>query len=369
MSAEIKGPQELRSEVEGNSLCTLCGACVGMCPYWVAYQGRIVAMDDCNRSRGRCYAYCPRTSVDLDAVSQAVFGLSHSTNGLGTVQEISMARAGARTDGSRVQHGGTVSALMSFALREGFLDSAVLTSSDKRLLPSGAAVRDEAGVLACGGSNFVAAPTLAEFHREAASDAQRIGVVATPCQALALAKMRAVSPEGGSIAKLKLVVGLFCTWALRYEDFARFLEQKAPLGEITRLEVPPPPANVLEVCTDSSQVLIPLDEVRPFIHGGCEFCIDMTAELADVSVGAAEGVEGWNTLIVRSGTGKDLVDAARSAGALETAPLPGENREHLAEAARLKKRRSLRSIVDASGSADDLLYLEPSAETLRELLA
>ena len=370
MSADVKGPQELGSEVGAKFLCTLCGGCAGMCPYRVAYRGRIVVMDECNRSEGRCYAFCPRTSVNLDEVSQAAFGVPYAASELGTVQEITMARAKDETIRSKAQHGGTVSTLVSFALREGFIDSAVLTTTDEQLQPSGAAVRDEAGVLDCAGSNFTASPTLQKFNQEAATDAERIGVVATPCQALALANMR-VSPleEGNHIEKLKLVVGLFCNWALWHEGFSRFLQEKVPLGEITKMDAPPPPANALEVFTGSDRVLVPLDEVRPFINKTCQFCLDLTAELADVSVGAAEGVDGWNTLIVRSDAGKKLVEAAVAGGAIETAPFPKENLEHLKEAALLKKKRALKNIVEETGSTDDLLYLEPSREALDKLPA
>jgi coenzyme F420 hydrogenase subunit beta len=368
MSAEVKGPQELGSEVGAKFLCTLCGGCAGMCPYRVAYGGRIVLMDECNRSEGRCYAFCPRTSVNLDEVSQATFGVPYSASELGTLQEITLARAKDETIRSKAQHGGTVSALVALALREGFIDSAVLTSSDERLRPSGEAVRDEAGVLACSGSNFAASPTLQKFNQEAASDAQSIGVVAIPCQVLALANMR-VSPleESNNIEKLKLVVGLFCNWALWQEGFARLLEQKVQLGEIIKMDAPPPPADVLEVSVGSKSVRVPLDEIRPFINKTCKFCIDLTAELTDVSVGAAEGVDGWNTLIVRSDAGRKLVDAAVAAGAIETAAFPEENLSHLKEAALLKKRRALKNIVDETGNSDDLLYLEPSREALDKL--
>jgi coenzyme F420 hydrogenase subunit beta len=308
--------------------------------------------------------------VDPDELHQAVFGVPRPDHELGEVREIVMARAGEGAARTKGQYGGTVSALMSFALREGLIDSAVLTSSDEGLLPGGTAVRDEAGVLGCAGSNFVASPTLAAFNREADTEAQRIGVVATPCQALALAKMKASPLEKGDrIEKLKLVVGLFCTWALDYEDFADFLREKTQLTEITRFDIPPPPAEVFEVYTDSSCVQLPLDEVRRFIRSTCDLCIDMTAELADLSVGAAEGVEDWNTLIVRSEKGKELVEAAVTGGAIETTRLPDENLEHLKGAALAKKKRALRNIVDKSGSSEDLLYLQLSAEARERLLA
>jgi coenzyme F420 hydrogenase subunit beta len=259
---------------------------------------------------------------------------------------------------------------MAFALRTKLIDTAVLTASDDGMLPAGRAVRDEADVLGCAGSNFVASPTLQTFNQEANGDAQRIGVVATPCQALALAKMRASPLENrNNIDKLRLVVGLFCTWALRYRDFAAFLAERVSLDKIDKVDIPPPPANVFEVYTDSTRVSIPLDQVRTFIRPTCNTCIDMTAEFADVSVGAAEGVAGWNTLIVRSEAGTKLVEAARAGGALEVAPLPDANLAHLKEASLAKKRRGLSNIIDTTGSKADLLYLEASREALRPLLS
>jgi len=369
MSMEWKGPQELQREVADRKLCARCGACLGMCPYRATHECRIVVLDECNLSQGRCYAFCPRASVDLDELSQTLFGVRSAGDALGVFRRIVMARAGSDATRARAQHGGTVSALVSFALREGWIESAVLTSTGERLQPGGTVVRDEAGVLACAGSNFVASPTLQAFHEEAAGETQRIGVVATPCQALALAKMRASPIENGNrIEKLKLVVGIFCTWALRYRDFVEFLEQRTQLAGITKVDVPPPPAEEFTVYTGSSSVAIPLDEVRGFVRDSCGLCLDLTAELADVSVGSAEGVDGWNTLIVRSETGSKLIEAAVAGGALETAALPEESRAHLEQAALAKKRRALQRIIDRTGSAEDLLYLTMSDEARARLL-
>jgi len=194
--------------------------------------------------------------------------------------------------------------------------------------------------------------------------------VATPCQALALAKMRASPLENDNrTEKLKLVVGVFCTWALRYRDFVEFLEERTQLADITKVDIPPPPAETFEVYSGASRTSIPLDEIRRFVRSTCDLCIDMTAELADLSVGSAEGVDGWNTLIVRSQAGKELVDAAVASGALETAALPEENLEHLKEAALIKKKRALGNIVDRTGSSEDLLYLNMSRKALERLLA
>jgi coenzyme F420 hydrogenase subunit beta len=371
MSLEVRASRELLSEVLARNLCSLCGACVGMCPYWAAYKGRIVALDECNRTQGRCYVFCPRTSLDLDLLSQTIFGVPYAGDELGTVQQVAMARARDADIRSQAQYGGTVTALTSFALEQGLIDAAILTASDANMLPSGTLTTTAAEVRDHAKSNYVAAPTLVAFNRESGrEDIQRIGVVATPCQALALAKMRASPLQNrNNIDKLKLVVGLFCTWALRYADFSRFLAEKVPLGQVVKFDIPPPPANIFQVYTDSSHIDIPLDEVRPFIRPGCDVCLDMTAEFADVSVGAAEGVAGWNTLIVRTDAGRELVEAAQAKGVIETQPLPEQNLAHLREASLNKKKRGLKKVIETTGSQENLLYLKLSNETLTGLLA
>jgi coenzyme F420 hydrogenase subunit beta len=367
---EIKGGLALQQDVRVKGLCTLCGACSGLCPYNHPYGARMVAVDECDLAQGRCYAFCPRTALDLNSINQTVFGIPYPADELGTVREVLISRAADDSVRSRGQHAGTVSALVAFALRTGLIDTAVLTSGDDKLLPGGKAVHDEEGVLSCAGSSFVASPTLQTYNREAAGDAQRIGVVATPCQTLALAKMRASPLENrNNIDKLKLVVGLFCTWSLKYEAYVAFMKERVPDGRIEKVDVPPPPANIFEVFVDSERKEIPLDQVRSFIRYNCNMCIDMTAEFADVSVGAAEGIEGWNTLIVRSDTGAELVKEARESGAIEVKPLPDAGLEHLKEAALGKKKRGLSSIAEASGSKDDLMYLEPSRDALGPLLS
>jgi coenzyme F420 hydrogenase subunit beta len=367
---QVKGQQGLRTEVIDRGLCALCGACVGMCPYLVAHCGRVVALDDCAVEQGRCHAFCPRVATDLDAASDAVFAAPFDASPIGRTAEVLIARAVREGVRSKAQYGGAVSALVAFAIKRGFIDSAVLTRSDASILPVGVLVRNADEVLAHAGSNYAAAPTLAAFNREAGrEDVRSIGVVATPCQALALAKMRMSTLENRNhVEKLSLVVGLFCTWALDYRDFAPFLASKMALDQIRKFDVPPPPANVFQVFSGADAVSVPLDEVRRFIRPSCSVCLDMTAEFADVSVGAAEGIEGWNTLIVRSERGKEIVEAARKASVIETDALPGESLNHLKGASLGKRKRALANVREVTGSDDDLLYLELSPEARKRLL-
>ena len=47
---------------------------MGMCPYLISYEGRVVVRDKCGLPEGRCGSFCPRIGVDLDALHKAMFG-------------------------------------------------------------------------------------------------------------------------------------------------------------------------------------------------------------------------------------------------------------------------------------------------------
>lgn len=367
---ELTACQKLQNNVIGEDICTHCGACVGMCPYWVAYKSRIVLRDICNLSDGRCYSFCPRSSVDLDNISQTIFGAPYAWDELGAVREVLMVRSTDAQIRARAQYGGTVTALVCFALEEDFIDSAVLTASQDKSLPKAVIVSTEEDVLNCAGSSYIATPTLEAFNQGAQdTNRNRIGVIGTPCQVLALARMRASTLEDrNNIDKLKLSIGLFCTWALSHDGFSRLLKDRVSISDVIKLDIPPPPANTLKIYTASQWISLPLDEVRNFILPACTCCIDMTAEFSDISVGAAEGISGWNTVIVRSERGNDLLKAAEAKGVIEIDTLPSQNLSHLKEASLLKKKRALRNIVNKTGSVNDFSYLKVKGNRVKQLL-
>lgn len=370
LKMESKACQEIESRVIKNNLCTLCGACVGMCPYLVVYKGKVILRDVCDLSEGRCYAFCPRASVDLDSISQSIFGVPYAWDELGTVQQVFMARSADATLRARAQSGGVVTALTCFALDQGLIDSAILTLSQDKSLPTGIITSTKEEVIKCAGSSYVATPTLEAFNRGAQDDSRkRIGVVGTPCQVLAIAKMRTSTLDNrNNIDKLNLVIGLFCTWAFSHDGFASFLAKKIPPSDIVKLDIPPPPANIFEVYTTSQRISFSLDEVRSFIKQACTYCIDMTAEFADISVGTVEGLSGWNTIIVRSDTSNNLIKAAEAKAVIEIDTLPTQNLDHLKQSSRLKKKRALENIIQSTGRVDDLLYLKAQPEMITHLV-
>jgi coenzyme F420 hydrogenase subunit beta len=322
-------------------LCTGCGACVDLCPYFVSFRGRTVIFDDCDRAEGRCSLFCPRTEVDLEILSRTVIGDAYTGSSLGSYREIYKSKSAA--DGT-YQAGGTVTALVQFLMDTGEIDAAVLTGAEG-IMPVAQVVTEKSDVAASAGSKYSAAPTLSALNRADKDGFTKIGVVATPCQATAAAKMKAANEvERNPGDHISFVVGLFCTWALDYEKLFGYLSGRIDLSTITGFDIPPPPAEVFEVFTTKGKESFPLSEIRPMVKNSCDECLDMTAEFADVSVGMLEGDPSFNTLIVRTQRGEDVVNRAVKEGVLILDEMPTDTLEHLKGAAMNKKKRALEKI-------------------------
>jgi len=335
------GPRELQSDIIGKGLCSGCGCCVDLCPYFRSHQGKTAMLFPCTLEKGSCYAFCPKAEVDLDELSMRFFGRTFDGSPLGHHLSIQISRAGGRVSSPNFQAGGTVSALMAFALMKGIVEAAVLTDREK-LLPLPRLVKDPSEVLRCASSKYSAAPTLSAFNRAVREGIDRIGVVATPCQALALALLRSNPLQKADFRDpAALVVGLFCTWSLDFRAFKDYLTGKMDPSIIRKVDIPPPPAEIMEIYDDQGKWEIPLAEVRQLVLPSCSFCLDMTAEFSDLSVGVLEGRPDLNTLIIRTERGMEIVSQARKEGFLFTEDLPEENLKHLAWAAANKKTRAL----------------------------
>lgn len=346
--SNAQGPQRLLAEVLATDLCSGCGACVGLCPYFESFLGRTVNLDPCDKEQGRCFLFCPRTELDLDGLSQKILGVPYGADAIGTHRGVYSSRA-AHT--GKYQAGGTVTSLLEFLFDEQMIDAAALTTTD-RVLPVADLVTDRAGVKRASGSKYSAAPTLSALNRAAKEGYQRVAVVGTPCQVTAAAKMvTADGVERNPGAAVAYIVGLFCTWALDYRKLFEYLSTRVDIADITGFDIPPPPAEQFVVETKKGKLTFPLSEIRPLVRESCKNCIDMTSEFADVSVGVLEDDPTANLLIVRTARGEDLVKKAADKGAIKLEKMPEEKLAHLKESALNKKKRALKNLSEKDPEA------------------
>lgn len=338
---QIFGSTELVNDVLMRDLCIGCGMCVDICPYFRNYKGKTARLFPCTLEQGRCNAHCPKTEVDLDALSRFYWGKPYDGAPLGHFTRILAARAGDIVSG-QFQGGGTVSALVTYALTHKMAEGAVLTGAEG-IAPVARWLTEPNEVTGQAGSKFIAAPTLSALNRAVQEGAQNLAVVGTPCQMTAVAQMRMNPLEREDFTDpIALTIGLFCNWALDHRTLTAYLSERMNVSDITGMDIPPPPAETLVVKTRDGDKRFPLNEVRRLIPHTCFICPDMTAEWSDVSVGMYEGRPGWNTLLIRTAAGAQIVDRAVTDGWLVIESFPDENEAALAKAALAKKERSLR---------------------------
>lgn len=339
---DIHGLNELSRQVLEKARCAGCGACVGRCPYLVRFRGKTVKLDSCTVEAGRCYAYCPMTFFDEEEVAAQVFNGAQGSSEVGRSIEVLAARSPVEELAATAQGGGTVSAMVVTAMERGIIDAAVLTgSASSEGFPHGVVATTAEEVAACGGSRFVGSHGLAAVKDALDAGYKKIGVVGVPCQVRAVRKMALYDLKSEDLrARFALVIGLFCNWAFSAREFSAAMAERVAGKKVKKFDIPPPPANRLDIVTADGVESIPLDDVRHLIQGACAECPDMTSEFADVSVGMYEGQPGWNTLIVRTTAGRGLVEQAVAAGRIVTEPFPQSNLDHLKQASARKRQRA-----------------------------
>ncbi|RJQ68777.1 MAG: hypothetical protein C4519_22650 [Desulfobacteraceae bacterium] len=342
---QVFGSKELLEDVHQQELCIGCGACVELCPYFKNYRGKTSRLFPCTLPQGRCFAYCPKAEVDLDEIYRKLRNVPYDGSPIGPYRNIVAAKVGPKMASGSFQGGGTVSALVAHAIKSGAVDAAALTDREA-LTPQPRLVTRWEEVSRYAGAKFMAAPTLAGLNQAVRQGYKKLGVVGTPCQMLAVAQMRS-NPLGKPEhhVPVALAVGLFCNWALDTRQLSALLCERTDIAAVRGMDIPPPPANVMILDTAGGRVEVSLSDIKPLIPHTCFICLDMTSELADLSVGMYEGRAGWNTLIIRSEEGARQVEEAVKAGFLQSESMPGEIIRHLSTAAAAKKERSLRMLI------------------------
>jgi len=376
MAKRLSSQKLLKNNVLDAQLCTGCGACVGLCPYQAIYNDRTVQLHYCDLTDGKCHAYCPRTPTDSERLRKLLFDTPDLAPEIGAVKAYYLTRAADPEIRAIAQHGGTVTALMELALAEGFIDAALVSSETSRYLRYGTLAADKTTLRKNAGVKFFVSPMAAAFNQFVREHQGRVGVVATPCQALALAKMKLNKDrdETSRNNQLQLLIGFYCGWALSAEKFSALLAQRSiKKDEIKRMDIPAG-KNILEVYTAHGLREIPINEAQACIREACNYCTDSTAEYADISVGAArfsgtvDEQRGWNQVIVRSEKGRELIDLAVKKCVLEIKDAPQESLHDLKKAALEKKKNALANITRKSGSTKNLLYLDSCDALMREIL-
>ncbi|MEM2192379.1 MAG: Coenzyme F420 hydrogenase/dehydrogenase, beta subunit C-terminal domain [Candidatus Hadarchaeales archaeon] len=343
----VKAFKDLEGDVVNRELCLGCGACVASCPVQcLSLRENRAALTGTCINCGICYGGCPQTA-SLESIKVKLFGKSGDPV-IGNYLEIFSARAENQNLLQRAQDGGAVTSLLGTLLEYEFVDGAVVTGmGSERWMPAPFVATTKDELLDAAGSKYVRGPLLTglldairHFYKK------KLAIVGLPCQIAAVRQMQMANPTNRQLSEaVKLCIGIFCREAFKYDFFVEVVEgqTRTPLLEIDKFDIKN--GRILVYRTMKPTREIPLSVARKYVDLPCRVCMDFSAELADISIGATGAPEGHSTLIVRTESGKEALDFAIKFREVKISPMSEESIQEIRRNAEAK-RESARKVIE-----------------------
>ena len=304
--------EELEVDIILSGKCCYCGACGAFCKYgYIRYENEIPVAENCKHC-GTCYDVCPVNYFSVPKTEIEVFGERRKDEIMGYYREILAGRATDDAIKSVAQDGGAVTALLSYMLESGVIDSAVVCGKDEFWNPIPIVATNKEDLLTSTGSKYTQCPILLGVKKAIDMGKESIAMVGLPCHVKAIRNAQKIGLDSG---KVNVVLGLFCTETFSMESFKRKLEDVGvKIEDVEKFDIK---KGKLMVWVKGELKTIPLKELKDAERSACKYCTDFTAEFADISFGSVGSEDGWTTIIIRSEKGEEIVKGAVEQGYLE----------------------------------------------------
>jgi coenzyme F420 hydrogenase subunit beta len=329
--------KHLYDEVVTTGLCTGCAGCVVVCPHDVlgyddtngVYKPLQIEADyggprDCShgdKACTTCTRACPRFRTWEPEIDEHLFGRKRTAEEpSGVFQDIVLARAADSELHDVGQDGGLVSAILVYALEHDVIDAALVSylegdGTSWKAIPGVA--RNRADVIASAGSRYTySANTMAYMDLDKGEE--RIALVGMSCQSSAPPAMK--QRKAGKVARrITLNIGLLCSKTFDDAIFEELFEAKYGLKkqDMRKMNI----KGVFQIWMNNGDYHeVPLKECHAWTREGCKMCPDFAAEHADISTGGIGAFNDWTLTIIRTDTGRELMERMQRDGVIEIRP-------------------------------------------------
>ncbi|MFX1307667.1 MAG: Coenzyme F420 hydrogenase/dehydrogenase, beta subunit C-terminal domain [Promethearchaeota archaeon] len=319
----------LMKEIVRTGICTECATCAAVCPVleWDDLAGQPKLIGKCTGC-GICYNQCPRTITDpYQLMGDFKTGYVANTN----IPEV--------VGG---QDGGTVTSLLCYLFDEHLIDAAVVTMRDpsKPWYPVAQIITNKDDTIKASGSIYSHSQTVEALMDAVRQDFRSIAFVGTPCNIDAVAKMFD-SPTGMLKYFMRchvLKIGLFCMDSFAPEALYPFFEKEGiNLTKVQKMNISKGKFNLYYDPKGEPIKSYTIKQLDKFKSSSCNFCTDLTAEKADISVGSVGSGANRNTVFARTGLGAEIMEDAAKKGYIKIEPFNSINLNAVLFLAKLKK--------------------------------
>jgi len=289
--------------------CSGCGLCVGICPVncLEVYNGfGKIDEDKCIRC-GLCYFVCPRSYLPVSVLNMTQDKSSEikSYSKVGHYIEGYSARTKIKEISQVCQDGGITSTCLHYLFDAKIIDLALGAKMSKTpWRPEPIVLESKEDILLTTGTKYVNNPNLKGLN-ELNKKQANLAVVGVPCMMQALLKSEIYNIGIPTLNQIKYRIGIFCMESFSYESLLKICEiLKADVKDVKKTDIN---KGKFFVYTNSGEELtVPIKEISHLAREDCEVCFDLTSESADISIGSIGSPSGWNTVLIRTQTGKEL---------------------------------------------------------------
>ncbi|WP_334142654.1 Coenzyme F420 hydrogenase/dehydrogenase, beta subunit C-terminal domain [Rhabdothermincola sp.] len=329
--------KELYEEVITSGLCTGCAGCVISCPHDVIgynhaqggyrpfhLEDELGPSDCLHGQKGctTCTRACPRFRSWEPEANEHLFGHDRDPEEVaGIYSDILLTRATDEMVHRMGQDGGLVSAILIWALDEGYINGALTSfldgeAGDWKAIPGVATNRDE--VLASAGSRYTYSANTLAIDQALERGLTRLALVGMSCQS-------SVPPvmwhrKAGKIGKpIVFNIGLLCSKTFDDAIFEELFWAKYGLDkrDIVKMNI----KGVFQIWMRNGDYHeINLKECHAWTREGCNHCPDFAAEHADISCGGIGEHNDWTLTIVRTELGREIITRMIADGSIEARP-------------------------------------------------
>ncbi|MBD3255447.1 MAG: 4Fe-4S dicluster domain-containing protein [Candidatus Lokiarchaeota archaeon] len=320
---------KLMKEIVRTGICTECGTCAAVCPVleWDHVTAQPKLIGKCTGC-GICYNQCPRTITDPIQL------MGEFKNGYVANTDIPEVIGG--------QDGGTVTSILCYLFDEHLIDAAIVTMKDPNnpWHPVAQIVTTKEDAIKSSGSIYTHSQTVDALMDAIREDYRSIAFVGTPCNIDAVDKMMS-SPSGMLRFFMRahiLKIGLFCMDSFSPETlYPMFEKDGIDLQKVSKMDINKGKFHLYYEDQEEPVKSYTIRSLHKYKSSSCNFCTDLTAENADISVGSVGSGANKNTVFARTGIGAEIIEDAAEKGYLTIEPYNAINLNSVLFLAKLKK--------------------------------